>query len=181
MLKGVFLQGSQRGCWAAPPPVPHPSSAAALSALPDLPQDAPLPQKQRLNTSGEPVFFLLLLNHSCVSPSAPGGSPLGLGGGGYFQQSDVFSSCNYCRGADCGCSFCACVSSRSSMRSETTRTRSCTCWLCRASTPPGTPPPSEKATRSLSLLPLRPQPRWAAFIRLTSLFDPFSDASIASA
>lgn len=128
------------------------------------------------------VFFLLLLNHSCASPSAPGGSPLGLGlGGGYFQQSDVFSSCNHCRGADCGCSFCACVSSRLSMRSETTRTRSCTCWLCRASTPPGTPPPSEKATRSLSLLPLRPQPRWAAFIRLNSLFDPFSDASIASA
>lgn len=112
--------------------------------------------------------------------SGVGGGGWG-GGGGYFQQSDVFSSCNYCRGADCGCSFCACVSSRSSMRSETTRTRSCTCWLCRASTPPGTPPPSEKATRSLSLLPLRPQPRWAAFIRLTSLFDPFSDASIASA
>lgn len=51
-----LLQGSKCGCWAAPPPVSHPSAAAALSALPDLSQDAPLPQKQRLNASGEAHF-----------------------------------------------------------------------------------------------------------------------------
>lgn len=43
---------------------------------------------------------------------------------------------------------------RSSMRSETTRIPSCTCWLCRVSTLPGTPLPSERAMRSVQLLSL---------------------------
>lgn len=58
------LQGSKCGCWAAPPPVSHPSSATALSALPDLSQDAPLPQKQRLNTSGEVHFGFSSVSHA---------------------------------------------------------------------------------------------------------------------
>lgn len=174
----VFLQGSKCGCWAAPPPVSHPSSAAALSALPDLPQDAPLPQKQRLNTSGEPVFVFFCfcsIIHARLHqlPAAR------LWVGGLISTIACFLLCNYCRRADSGCF--SVPSSRLSMRSETTRTRSCTCWLCRVSIPPGTPPPFEKATRFPSLLPLRPQTRWAAFIHLNSLFDPFSDASIASA
>lgn len=45
---------------------------------------------------------------------------------------------------------------RSSTRSETTRIPSCTCWLCRVSTPPATRLPSERATRFVP--PRRPSP-----------------------
>lgn len=41
---------------------------------------------------------------------------------------------------------------RLSMRSETTRIPSCTCWLCKVSTLPATPLLSERATRSVQLL-----------------------------
>lgn len=40
------------------------------------------------------------------------------------------------------------------MRSETTHIPSCTCWLCRVSTPPATRRLSGRATRSVLLLPL---------------------------
>lgn len=90
----------------------------------------------RTNTSTQVVRpFLLLLKHSQASPSAPGDSPLGI--------------CNHRRRADCG--FFSVPSTRLSMRSETTHTRSCTCWLCRVSIPPGTPPPFERAMRFLLL------------------------------
>lgn len=56
------------------------------------------------------------------------------------------------------------------MRSETTRTRSSTCWLCRVSTPPGTPPLFEKATRFVFLLHLS-LPRLTSSIFISYLTD----------
>lgn len=48
-------------------------------------------------------------------------------------------------------------SSRLSMRSETTHIPSCTCWLCRVSTPPATRLLLERATRFALLPSLSPQ------------------------
>ncbi len=62
--------------------------------------------------------------------------------------------------SDCCCradaSFFYLSSSRLSMRSETTHIPSCTCWLCRVSTPPATRLLLERATRFVLLL-LYPQ------------------------
>ena len=60
---GCRSQGSECGCRDAPPPVPPPSTATALSALPNLSPDAPLPQEQCLNTSGEPRPPLLTIKY----------------------------------------------------------------------------------------------------------------------
>lgn len=48
-------QGPECGRGAAPPPVPHPPTAPALSTLPDLSPDASLPQEQHLHPSGEDI------------------------------------------------------------------------------------------------------------------------------
>lgn len=146
----AFLQGSQCGRWAAPPPVPHPPAAAALSALLDLPQDAPLPQKQCLNTSGEnPPSPRSLCNKS--SPSLWTFTDSHFAFWAEAQQPER-TSVRFLLWS--WSSFFYLSLFRSSMRSETTRIPSCTCWLCRVSTLPGTPPPSERAMRSVQLLPL---------------------------
>ena len=49
---GCRSQGSECGCRDAPPPVPPPSTATALSALPGHSQNAPLHQELNFCTSG---------------------------------------------------------------------------------------------------------------------------------
>lgn len=62
---------------------------------------------------------------------------------------------NFCCKADA--SFFYLSSPRLSMRSETTHIPSCTCWLCRVSTPPATHLQLERAMRFVRLFPRSPQ------------------------